>query len=287
MRRIRAISAILFFSFFATVPLYAVEGLNASAGFKYIYSKDENVLQDYYKIFSGAGWSGDLFDTNAAYYRWISYSVTDQLLNTKEIGIHQPEFEISVNPGDIISLDLGYSFFTGDSSYTAHRYSSGLLLDFEKTDLSVDYSFKECEYEFGAVIRNLSHNAGAELSLDITDDLSWDVAYNYERTDYRAYGYVYNKHTGRIGLLYIISVNCFIMGGVSGSRDSSDVVSAMADAGLTVKLYDHVKLGAIYMFTAEFYRSTTSETAGPGSKSETSLEADVNHTGSISISLYL
>lgn len=271
--------------FLSTSLLYAKEGFNATGGIRLIYAEDENVLQNYYKPFAGIGWSDDFFDVNAAYYRWISYSVTDELLNTKEIGISQPGLELSIYPGDMISLDLGYSYLTGDSSYTAHRVEGGLLVDMETTDLSFDYSFKVCEYSLGIIIENSSQNAAAELSFDITDSLSWDIAYDYERIDYTTYGYIYNKHTVRGGLLYIISRDCFILGGISASVDNNDVAGAMADAGFTLKLYDHLKLGAIYMFTAEFSEKTVSG-GGPGS-STTTIEADVIHTGSISVSLYL
>lgn len=272
--------------FLSTSLLYAKEGFNATGGIRLIYAEDENVLQNYYKPFAGIGWSDDFFDVNASYYRWISYSVTDELLNTKEIGIHQPGLELSICPGDMISLDLGYSYFTGDSLYTAHRIEGGLLLDLERTDLSFDYSYKVSEYDFGINIETSSHNAAAELSFNITDSLSWDIAYDYERIDYTTYGYLYNKHTVRGGLLYIISQDCFILGGISAGVDNNDVVSAMADAGFTLKLYDHLKLGAIYMFTAEFSEKTVSGGGGPGS-STTSIVADASHTGSISVSLYL
>lgn len=285
MKRILIIITMLT-SLLSTSLLYAKEGLNATGGIKLIYAEDENVLQKYYKPFAGVGWSDDIYEINVSYCRWISYAVTDELLNTKEIGIHQPGLEVSLCPAEIISLDMGYSYFTGDSSYTAHRFEGGLLFDLQTTDISFDYSWKRCRYDFGISIENTSQNAAAELSFDITDSLSWDIAYDYERTDYKTYGYIYNKHTVRGGLVYVMSANCFILGGISGSADSSDVTSAMADAGFTLKLYDHVKIGTIYMFTADFSEKTVSGSGGPGS-STTSIETDVSHTGSISISLYL
>lgn len=284
MKRI-LIAALMLTAFLSTSLLYAKEGLNATGGIKIIYAEDENVLQKYFKPFAVAGWSGDLFDVNASYYRWISYTVTDELLNTREIDIHQPGIEVSLYPGDITSLDLGYSYFTGDSSYTAHRLEAGLMFDLEKSDISFDYSMKSCRYDFGATIENISQNAAAELSFDISESLSWDLAYDYERTGYTSYGYIYNKHTVRGGLLYIMSQDCFILGGISGSVDSNDVAGAMADAGLTLKLYDHVKLAAIYMLTMEFVENTVSG-GGPGS-SASSIDTSVVHTGSISISLFL
>lgn len=268
--------------------LYAEDGLNASAGMKFIYAKDENVLQEYYKPFAVIGWSDEFFDINASYYRWMSYSVTDELLNTKEVDINQPELEVSVYPLDLLSIDLGYSFYSGDSSYRAQRIAAGLMLDFETTSLSLDYSYKPTEYEFGVIIKNLSQNAAVELSMDITDSLSWDLGYDYEWTDYKTYGYTYGKHTARTGLLYIISLDCFLMGGLSGSADSSDVVSATLDAGITIKLFDHIKIGAIYVFTAEFSEITTSgSSGGGGSTTSSSIDTSITHTGSLSVSLYL
>ena len=159
------------------------------------------------------------------------------------------------------------------------------MFDLEKSDISFDYSFKNSMYDFVVTIENTTHNAGAELSFDISDSLSWDMAYNYDRTDYKTFGYIYDKHTVRGGLLYIMSKDCFILGGISGSMDSSEVAGVMADAGITLKMYDHVKASAIYMFTAEFLERTVSG-GGPGS-STTSIETDLSHTGSVSISLYL
>lgn len=283
MKRIMIITMLAFF--FGTSLLYAKEGLNATGGIKLIYAEDENVLQKYFKPFVAAGWSDDLFDVNASYYRWISYTVTDELLNTREIDIHQPGIDVALYPCEITSLELGYSYFTGASSYTAHRLEAGLMFDLEKSDISFDYSLKKGRYDFGITIENVSQDAGAEFSFDISESLSWDIAYNYERTDYKSYGYIYNKHTVRGGLLYIMSQGCFFLGGISGSVDSNDVASVMGDAGLTLKLYDHVKLGAIYMLTMEFVENTASG-GGPGS-SATSVETSIIHTGSVSISLYL
>jgi hypothetical protein len=284
MRRILIMITMLT-AFISTSQLYAKEGLNAGGGIKLVYADDENVLQKYIKPFAFIGWSDDLFDVNASYYRWISYSITDELYNTSEIDIHQPGLNLTLYPGDTASFDLGYSYFTGDSSYTAHRLEGGVMFDFEKSDVSFDYSWKATRYNFIITIENTTQNAAAELSFDINDSLSWDIAYDYDRTDYETYGYVYDKHTVRGGLLYIMSKDCFILGGLSGSVDSSDVISAMADAGFTIKFYDHVKLGAIYMFTAEFVENTVSG-GGPGSSS-TSIDASIIHTGSISFSLFL
>ncbi len=272
-------------SFLSNSLLYAKDKFNATGGIKLVYAEDENVLQKYFKPFASIGWSDDLFDVNASYYRWISYSITDELFNTREIDIHQPGLDLSFYPGNITSIDLGYSYFKGDSSYTAHRVEAGFLLDLETIDISFDYSYKSTMYDFGVNIENTSQNGAVELSFDLSDTLSWDIAYDYDRTDYKTFDYIYDKHTFRGGLLYIMSQDCFILGGLSGSVDSSDIISAVADVGFTIKLYDHVKLGAIYMFTVEFSEKTVSG-GGPGS-STTTIEADANHTGSVSVSLYL
>ncbi|HQO39822.1 MAG TPA: hypothetical protein PK986_05070 [Spirochaetota bacterium] len=284
MKRILIVAAVLT-AFLSTSLLYAKDGLNAGGGFKFIYAEDENVLQKYFKPFAYAGWADDFFDVNASYYRWISYSITDELLDTREIDIHQPGLGLSFYPGDVTSVDIGYSYFTGDSSYRAHRFEAGLMLDLEKSDISFDYSFKKNMYDFVINIENIIQNAAAELSFDINDSISWDLAYDYDRTDYKTFGYIYDKHTVRTGLLYIKSKNCFILGGISGSADSSNVASFMADAGFTLKLYDHVKLAAIYMLTLEFVKNTVSG-GGPGS-STSAIDTSVINTGSISISLYL
>lgn len=270
--------------------LKAKEGFNAEAGLKIIYAKDENILQNYYKPFAVTGWSADYYDVYVSYNRWLSYAVTDELLNTMEINIHQPGIEATLYTGDIVSIDAGYSYFSGDSSYKANRFDGGILIDLEKTDISADFSYKDTTYDFPGEIHNISSSAGAELSFDINSKASWDISYEFSRTDYSTFGYVYRKHTLRTGIVYISSVNLFFMGGLSGSADSADVVSAMFDAGITFRVLDHVKVSGIYMFTADF-KETESVVSGGGSGGGTSstsstIESDVSHTGSISVSLY-
>ena len=288
MKKVTRKTAVLFsllILFISAMRLYARDGINANAGFKIIYAKDENVLQNYYRAFAGAGWSDDYFDVYASYNRWISYSVTDELLNTMDVNIHQPALELAVYLSDSVSLDAGYSFFSGDSSYSAQMVEGGFLLDLEDSDISADFMYKDTHYYFAGDICNSSFSAGAELSVDINDKASWDIAYEFTRTDYSTFGNVYTRHTLRAGLVFISSVNCFVMGGFSGSADSANVVSAMFDAGLTVKLYDHVKLSGIYMFTADFYQSSAASGGGPSAGS--AIESEISHTGSISVSLYL
>jgi len=281
---LRAAFITLLILFIPAARLGAKEGLNADAGFRIIYAEDENVLQNYYRVFAGAGWSSEYYNVKVSYDRWISYAVTDELLNTLEINIHQPELSVTLYPSDELSIDAAYSCFSGDSSYAAHRVDGGVFVDMEDYDFAADLSYKDTRYDFPAEINNSSLAAGVELSFDINDRASWDFSYEYTRTDYSTFGNIYAKHTLRTGFVYISSINLFFMGGLSGGADSSDVFSLMADAGITVKLYDHVRLSGIYMFTADFYETST---GGGGPSSGSTISSDISHTGSVSVSLYL
>ncbi len=285
IKNIPVIFLLLIYAF----PLSAKDGIYGEAGFKIIYSKDEEVAQHYYKPFGRFGWSGDYIDISASYYRSIDYSITDADFNTKKIDIDQPGADITVYAGDIVNISAGYSFFSGDSSYTAHLYTGELLLDFDSFDISVDSSVKNAEYEFNGTVKNSCITADGELSFDITDSLSWDIGYLYEYTDYKTYGYNYSKNSGRIGIVAVPVKTVYFISGITGGIDSDNVKSAAFDAGLTIKLFEHLKLSAAYMCTAEFITSGSSSLTGGrrgSSSSTTSTETDISHTGYISVSLY-
>jgi len=265
------------------IPAAAKDGIYGSAGSKIIYSKDENISQNYYKPFAVIGWQGNIVDISASYYRWISYSVTDVLLNSREIDINQPGAEFTIFAGDIFSISGGYSYMSGESSYTAHRITGEVVLDFESMDITVDSTYKTTDYDFNGITKNNAITAGGEVSFDITDNFSWDIGYQHEYTDYKTYGYTYSKDSGRIGILASPMKNLFFLSGVTCGSDTNDVITAAFDAGLTIKLFEHLKLSAAYMLTADFINSTSSSKKGG---SNTSVDNQVSHTGNISVSLY-
>lgn len=281
----------MFLLFISVLPAAAQDGVYGSAGSRVIFSEDEEVSQHYYKPFAKLGWSGDLIDISASYYRWISYSITDALYNTKEININQPGADITVFAGDIFSISGGYSYMGGSSSYIAHRYTGEILLDFERIDISADSSLKKVEYDFNGTIKNSYVTAGGEMSFDITESFSWDIGYLHEYTDYKTYGYTYVKNSGRIGLVAAPVANLYLLGGLTGGRDSDSVNTAAFDAGFTLKLFEHLKLSASYMFTADFISSGSTSTSGgrrgsSTTSSATSTDTEISHTGNISVSLY-
>lgn len=270
---------------FTSINLSAENGFTGSIGIKTIYAKDENIQQNYFKPFAAFGWSDSLFEIKGNYYRWVSFAISDVQLNTKEINIHQPEIAVSLCPVDFIDIDLSYSYFSGEASFKGYRLFSGFTLNFSKADFTADYSFKKDQYDFTGIVEKKIQNINTELSISITDSASFDISYGFENIDYRTYGYLFSKHTARTGFVYLLSRRFFILGGVGTSIDSYDVASAMADAGFTVKIYDHIKLGAIYLFTEEFSRVTSSG-SGSGSKSETTIKTESIHSGSFSVTLY-
>lgn len=166
----QALASILLFALI--LPAAAQDGVYGSAGFRVIFSEDEEISQHYYKPFAVLGWSGDFIDISVSYYRWMSYSVTDALYNRKEIDVNQPGADITIFAGDIFSISGGYSYMTGSSSYVAQRYTGEILLDFKSMDISVDSSFKNAEYDFNGTVKNSYVTAGGEISFEITDSFS-------------------------------------------------------------------------------------------------------------------
>lgn len=280
---------VLFLLLLYMSPVSAKDGMYGEAGLKVIYSKDEEVSQHYYKPFGRIGWSGDYIDISASYYRSIDYSITDADFNKREINIDQPGADITIYAGDIFNILCGYSFLSGDSSYTAHRYTGEVLLDFDSFDITVDSSLKNAEYEFNGKIKNSYITGGAEISIDVTESFSWDIGYLHEYTDYKTYGYIYSKNSMRIGIVAAPAKSFYFMSGITGGNDSDNIKSAAFDAGFSVKLPEHLKISAAYMCTAEFITSDSSSVTGGrrgGASSTSSIETDISHTGNISVSLY-
>lgn len=274
--------------FISSAWTYAADGIYGSAGLRLIYSEDENVSQDYYKAFTSMGWQNDMIDLSASYNRLISYTISDELYNNMEININQPGVELTIYAGDLFSLSGGYSYLSGDASYSAHKFSGDIVLYLDIIDISIDSSVKNTEYDFNGTIENSAVTAGAEISFDITDNLSWDLGYLYEYTDYITYGYTYTKNSIRAGIVTVPVSNLFLIFGASGGRDSDKISSASFDAGLTLKLLKHVKLSAAYMFTADFINSESLSSSGGkrGSSSSSSTNTEISHTGNVAVSLY-
>jgi hypothetical protein len=205
-----------------------------------------------------------------------------------EIDINQPGVEITFYAGDLLSLSGGYSYMSGDASYSAHKYSADIVLYLDSIDISADSSVKNTEYNFNGKIENSAVTAGGEISFNITDSFSWDLGFLYEYTDYKTYGYTYTKNSIRAGILAVPFSNLFMIFGVSGGRDSDKVSTASFDAALTLKLFEHVKLSAAYMFTADFISSESLSSSGGkrGSSSSTSTDTLISHTGNVAVSLY-
>lgn len=274
-----------------TIPAAAKDGVYGSAGLKLIVSDDENISQQYTKSFAIMGWQNEMFDASVSYNRWMNYSISDELLNSKEININQTGVDFTIYAGDMLSLSGGYSYLNGTSSYVAHRAAGDIIFDFDGIDISFDSSVKDTEYYFNGMIKNTSIITGGEISFDITENYFLDLGYIYEYTDYETYGYVYTKNSGRIGILAIPASSFFSLSGVSAGSDSDNINSAGFDAGLTIKLFKHLKLSAAYMLTAEFITSE-SETTTSGRRKSTATSSisstytDISHTGNISISLY-
>jgi hypothetical protein len=274
-----------------TIPAAAKDGAYGSAGLKLIVSDDENISQQYTKSSAIMGWRNEMFDASASYNRWTSYSITDELLNSKEIDINQTGGDFTIYAGDMLSISGGYSYLNGTSSYIAHRAAGDIIFDFDGIDISLDSSIKDTEYEFNGMIKNTSIITGGEITFDITEKYFWDLSYIYEYTDYETYGYVYTKNSGRIGILAIPANNFFFLSGVSAGSDSDNINSAGFDAGLTIKIFKHLKLSAAYMLTAEFITSE-SETTTSGRRKSTATSStsssytDISQTGNISVSLY-
>jgi hypothetical protein len=273
------------------ITAYAENGVNGSSGIKMIYSEDEEVSQKYYKPFAVIGWSDEMFDISASYYRWVSYSISDELFNTREIEINQPGADITISAGNVLSISGGYSYMSGSSSYTARKVTGEIILDFAGIDISADSSIKNTEYDFNGTIKNSAITAGGEISFDITDSFSWDIGYQREYTDYKTYGYIYTKNSGRIGILAAPAENFFCISGITGSSDSDGVRSAAFDAGVTLKLFKHLKLSGAYMFTAEFIdldelSSTSGRRKSTTASSGSTTETRIIHTGNIAVSLY-
>ncbi len=266
----------------------AQNDINGSAGFKIIDSKDENISQHYYKPFTELGWSGDSFNISASYYRWISYSVTDGLLNTKDIDINQTGAELSLYSGDIFILSGGYEYFAGDSSYSAHKFTGEFIVDFQTFEISIDSSLKNAEYEFNGTIKKSFLTAGGEISFDINEKFSWDLGYQHESTDYKTYGYTYTKNSIRAGIFTMPLKKFFFLTGVTGSEDSDRINSLAFDAGLSLKLFDHLKLSTGYMLTADFITSESVSTFGGGRRTsrKSSASTEISHTWNLSVSTY-
>lgn len=274
-----------------TIPAAARDGVYGSAGLKLIVSDDENISQQYTKSFAIIGWRNEMFDVSASYNRWMSYSITDELLNSKEIDINQTGGDFTIYAGDIFSLSGGYSYLNGSSSYIAHRAAGDIIFDFDGIDISLDSSVKDTEYDFNGMIKNTSIITGGEISFDITENYFLDLGYIYEYTDYETYGYVYTKNSGRIGILAIPASSFFFLTGVSAGSDSDSINSAGFDAGFTLKIFSHLKISASYMLTADFITSDSLTTSSGRRRtttttSNTSTYTEISQTGNISVSLY-
>ncbi|PKL18737.1 MAG: hypothetical protein CVV49_04780 [Spirochaetae bacterium HGW-Spirochaetae-5] len=177
---------------------------------------------------------------------------------------------------------------SGDASYSAHKFSGDIVLYLDNIDISADSSVKNTEYNFNGTIESSAVTAGGEISFNITDSFSWDLGCLYEYTDYITYGYTYTKNSIRAGIVTVPVNNLFMIFGASGGRDSDKISSTSFDAGLTVKLFEHVKLSAAYMFSADFISSESISSSGGrrSSSSSKSTDTEITHTGNVAVSLY-
>jgi hypothetical protein len=291
MKRSFSITFALLSIFFALLPGYSKEGFYGSTGGKVIFSRDENVSQRYYKPFVSIGWAEGVIDLSMSYYRLISYAITDYNFNEKEVNINQPEFFLSLDLGEIATISGTYSYLSGDSSYSANKYGGDISFDFDSFTLLASATFQNTNYSFNGDVKNSYRSLYGELSHDFTDSFSCDVSYLYEKTDYKSFGYEYSKQTARVGLVAVPRDNLYFIGGISGEVDSDKIKSSSIDVGFIFKLFEHIKITASYMLTADFVSSSSDTSTyggkrGGGSTGSSTTEINYFHTGSIGLSLY-
>ncbi|MGL4369829.1 MAG: hypothetical protein ACRCUT_09195, partial [Spirochaetota bacterium] len=226
---------------FIIMPAYAGEeepgiSFSGTAGIKSIIAYDELGGRSYLKPFASAGITSSKIDAAGEYFFWKGYTITYALFNEKEIDIHQTGGNLTVYPSDIINISGSYYYFSGDLSYSGHKFTGLIDLYLTGWSVSAEYSGKLYSYDYTGEVKNAVHSMSITPEYGITDNLSIDLSYECTYTDYKSYGYTVTGHTLRAGLAGSAPKSIFILGGLSTSMDTNDLFSAGADCSVSWKI---------------------------------------------------
>lgn len=260
--KIKYFIGLLSLIFLATPSLNAEEKslVGFDIGIKGYYSSGVSSSNFYYKPFADAIFYLPVVEIKPGFARYQHYQLTDGIGNYYYAGINQPGCSFSIDATDDLNIDAGYKYSFGDYDYSGHDYFADVSYDFEVITVSAGFEGTKNKYKVNSIeIDTNGYVLSAGIEYSISDSLSIDGGYDYSTIYFKNLDYSYTTNIFRLGILPQISKGLFIMCGISGGFDNADYIITGADVGISLKLFNMVKLSISYM--GNYYIAPSSDTS--------------------------
>jgi hypothetical protein len=217
----------------------------------------------YGRYFIQAGYSGSFVELalNGTFYQ--HYQLTDGAGTYEYINFTQGTGELRLFPFEVLELAGAFRYSDGGLSYKAAEYSFEAELSPDPIGITGGYSRKSEEYAFNGVsYKNEYATITIEFRYEFTDFSGADAEYTRSSTRFENVDIEYVKNTGRLGGHSRMFNSLLFLAGASCGTDSADYMIYGADAGFTLKLFDHIKLTAVAAYTYYQAPAASSSTGG-------------------------
>ncbi len=227
---------------------------------KGVHSSGISDANTYYKAFAGAGYDFNFLMISTEISRYFNYQTTDGLGSYDNINYNEAMLSADLTPLEWFSLNIEGRYSIGDSEYSGTGYAAGLILDFDIISLLADAALAEYEYDFdGNMINFNNQDYSFEIDFSVSESLSFDAGILYNNVIFEE-DYEYSKYTGRIGTMFETFENLFFTAGGSAGKDSEDYNIWGFDAGFSWRIFDCIKLMALYSY--QYYAVPDSYSSG-------------------------
>jgi hypothetical protein len=242
------ISAILFYTFIIINGSASAQENKYAAGIKVHSSSGMTDSYIYYQPYISAKIYLDQFTLSPIAARLQDYQLTDGNGNYEYVNINKAGTSLAYDFNDNIELSGGYYYNSGGSSYFLHDLFGEIFYDTEKYGLTGGYTRRNSGYTVNlADIKETASIINFEYSYYPDDRSSLDLSYEYKYTAVTGTSDYFTVDTIRGGYSTLLSDTSSILAGINIGKDSADNTILGIDAGVAVKMFDHLKITVFYL----------------------------------------
>jgi len=235
--------------FICTINAYSADKPNKyAAGVKTTVSSGMTDSYIYYQPFLSAKIYLDRFTFSPIAARIQDYQLTDGNGNYEYVNINKAGTSLSYEINDTFEVSGGYYYNSGDASYILHDIYGELYYDTDDYGISGAYTIRNSGYNVNTMdISESLKIINIDYSYYPDDKSSLDLSYEYKSTDISNSSSLFTVSTIRGGYSTLVSDSGSFLAGLNIGRDSADYTILGVDAGISVKMFENLKLSVFYL----------------------------------------